>query len=93
MQLQYAQMAVDIEAARLMVYNAARLKEQGSPFVKEAAMAKLYSSQVAERVASKCVELVGGIGFTKDFPAEKFYRDCKVWPGPTARVTPPTRSD
>jgi len=78
MQLQYAQMAVDIEAARLMVYNAARLKEQGLPFVKEAAMAKLFASQVAERVSSKCVELVGGIGYTKDFPVEKFYRDCKV---------------
>jgi short-chain 2-methylacyl-CoA dehydrogenase len=78
MQLQYAQLAVDIEAARLMVYNAARLKEQGAPFVKEAAMAKLYSSQVAERVSSKCIELAGGVGFTKDYPIEKYFRDCKV---------------
>eukprot|EP00160_Parvularia_atlantis_P014287 Unigene3462_Nuclearia_a/m.10595 Unigene3462_Nuclearia_a/g.10595 ORF Unigene3462_Nuclearia_a/g.10595 Unigene3462_Nuclearia_a/m.10595 type:complete len:420 (+) Unigene3462_Nuclearia_a:22-1281(+) len=77
-QHQYAQLAVEIEAARLMVYNAARLKEQGQPFVKEAAMAKLYSSQVAERTASKCVEMLGGVGFTKDFPVEKFYRDCKI---------------
>jgi len=78
MQHQYAQAAVDIEAARLMVYNAARLKMAGRPFVKEAAMAKLYASQVAERTASKCVEWLGGVGFTKDFPAEKFYRDCKI---------------
>jgi len=77
-QHQYAQLATDIEAARLLVYNAARLKEQGRSFVKEAAMAKLFSSQVAERAASKCVELLGGIGFTKDFPAEKFFRDCKI---------------
>ncbi|KAF9969203.1 hypothetical protein BGZ73_008554 [Actinomortierella ambigua] len=78
MQQQYAQIAVDIEAARLLTYNAARLKEQGRPFVKEAAMAKLYASQVAERAASRCVEWCGGIGFTRDFPAEKFYRDCKI---------------
>ncbi|KAG0325518.1 hypothetical protein BGZ99_000572 [Dissophora globulifera] len=78
MQHQYAQIAVDIEAARLLTYNAARLKEQGKPFIKEAAMAKLYASQVAERSASRCVEWAGGIGFTRDFPAEKFYRDCKI---------------
>jgi short/branched chain acyl-CoA dehydrogenase len=78
MQHQYAQLAVEIEAARLLVYNAARLKEQGKTFVKEAAMAKLYASQVAEKTASKCVEMMGGVGFTKDFPVEKFYRDCKV---------------
>lgn len=78
MQHQYAQAAVDIEAARLLVYNAARKKEEGSPFVKEAAMAKLYSSQVAERVASKCVEMMGGLGFTKDMPQEKFFRDSKA---------------
>ena len=77
-QHQYAQAAVDLEAARLLVYNAARLKEEGKPFVKEAAMAKLYSSQVAERVASKCVEMLGGVGFTKDFPVEKFFRDSKI---------------
>lgn len=78
MQFQYAQLATEIEAARLMVYNAARLKDAGKNFVKEAAMAKLYSSQVAERVASKCVEFHGGVGFTKEFPAEKFYRDAKI---------------
>lgn len=78
MQHQYAQAAVDIAAARLLVYNAARRKEAGLTFVKEAAMAKLYASQVAERVASKCVEWMGGVGFTKDMPVEKFYRDCKI---------------
>lgn len=78
MQHQYAQVAVDIEAARLLVYNAARLKMNGKPFVKEAAMAKLYASQVAERAASKCVEWMGGVGFSKEMPVEKFYRDCKI---------------
>jgi short-chain 2-methylacyl-CoA dehydrogenase len=78
MQFQYATLAVEIEAARLMVYNAARLKDAGQPFVKEAAMAKLYSSQVAERVASQCVNMLGGVGFTKEFPVEKFYRDAKI---------------
>jgi alkylation response protein AidB-like acyl-CoA dehydrogenase len=78
MQFQYAQLATEIEAARLMVYNAARLKDAGEPFLKEAAMAKLYTSQVAERVSSKCVEFFGGVGFTKEFPAEKYYRDAKI---------------
>jgi short/branched chain acyl-CoA dehydrogenase len=78
MQHQYAQVAVEIEAARLLVYNAARLKSAGKPFIKEAAMAKLYASQVAEKSASKCVEWLGGVGFTRDFPAEKFFRDCKI---------------
>ncbi|KAJ1734648.1 hypothetical protein LPJ72_002255 [Coemansia sp. Benny D160-2] len=78
MQHQYAQIAVDIEAARLLTYNAARLKEEGRPFVKEAAMAKLYASQVAERASSRAVEWMGGVGFTRDVPAEKFYRDCKI---------------
>lgn len=78
MQHQYAQVAVEIEAARLLTYNAARLKEQKKPFVKEAAMAKLYSSQVAERAASRCIEWMGGVGFTREFPVEKFYRDCKI---------------
>ncbi|OMJ19123.1 Short/branched chain specific acyl-CoA dehydrogenase, mitochondrial [Smittium culicis] len=78
MQFQYAQIAMEIEAARLLVYNAARLKEEGKPFVKEAAMAKLYSSQVAERTTSRCVEWLGGVGFTREFPVEKFYRDCKI---------------
>ena len=65
MQHQYAQIAMEIEAARLLTYNAARLKEQGKPFVKEAAMAKLYSSQVADKTASRCVEWMGGVGFTR----------------------------
>ena len=78
MQFQYAQLATEIEAVRLMVYNAARLKDSGESFLKEAAMAKLRSSQVAEKVASKCVEFHGGVGFTKEFPAEKFYRDAKI---------------
>lgn len=77
-QFQYAQLATDIHAARLMVYEAARRKDGGHPYIKEAAMAKLYSSQVAERVASQCVEFYGGVGFTKEFPAEKFYRDAKI---------------
>ncbi len=78
LQFQFAQLATELEAARLLVYNAARLKDSGAPFLKEAAMAKLYSSQVAERVASKCVEFHGGVGFTREFPAEKFYRDAKI---------------
>ncbi|MRG93150.1 acyl-CoA dehydrogenase [Polyangium spumosum] len=78
MQFQYARVATEIEAARLMVYNAARRKDAGLPFVKEAAMAKLFSSEVAERAASMCVEFFGGVGFTKEYPAEKFYRDAKI---------------
>mmetsp|Transcript_26854 Transcript_26854/g.69045 ORF Transcript_26854/g.69045 Transcript_26854/m.69045 type:complete len:104 (+) Transcript_26854:1209-1520(+) len=78
MQFQYAQCAADIEAARLMVYNAARMKEEGKDIVKQAAIAKLYASDVAEKVASKCVELMGGVGFTKEYPIEKYYRDCKI---------------
>jgi alkylation response protein AidB-like acyl-CoA dehydrogenase len=78
LQFQYAHVATEIEAARLMVYNAARLKDAGKPFIKEAAMAKLFSSEVAERSASLCVEFLGGVGFTKDFPVEKFYRDAKI---------------
>ncbi|KAJ3056247.1 hypothetical protein HK097_007607 [Rhizophlyctis rosea] len=78
MQFQVAQMATEIEAARLLTYNAARLQQEGKDFVMEAAMAKLYSSQVAERAASRAVEWVGGVGFTREFPIEKFYRDCKI---------------
>jgi alkylation response protein AidB-like acyl-CoA dehydrogenase len=97
MQHQYAQVATEIEAARLLTYNASRLKEQKKPFVKQAAMAKLYSSQVAEKTASRCIEWMGGVGFTRfatvsifpiikqfniyiprEFPVEKFYRDCKI---------------
>jgi butyryl-CoA dehydrogenase/short/branched chain acyl-CoA dehydrogenase len=77
-QFDLAQMASDIEAARLMVYNAARLKDAGRPFVREAAMAKLVSSQVAERVTSAAVEIFGGYGYTKDYPVEKYYRDAKI---------------
>ena len=77
-QFQLAQARADVEAARLMVYNAARLKDAGEDIALEGAMAKLYSSQVAERVTSLCVELFGGYGYTKDFPVEKFYRDAKI---------------
>jgi alkylation response protein AidB-like acyl-CoA dehydrogenase len=78
LQFQYAHVATEIEAARLMVYNAARLKDAGKSFLKEAAMAKLFSSEVAERAASMSVEFMGGVGFTKDFPVEKYYRDAKI---------------
>ncbi|HEV2912683.1 MAG TPA: acyl-CoA dehydrogenase [Pyrinomonadaceae bacterium] len=77
-QFQLAEMATELEAARLMVYNAARLKDAHLPFVKEAAMAKLYSSRVAERIASRAIELYGGYGFVKDYPVEKFWRDSKI---------------
>ena len=77
-QFTLAQMATEIEAVKLMVYNAARLKDAGQPYVKEAAMTKLFSSQVAERVASQSVEVFGGNGFVRDYPAEKYYRDAKV---------------
>jgi butyryl-CoA dehydrogenase/short/branched chain acyl-CoA dehydrogenase len=77
-QFQLAQMATDIEAARLMVYNAARMKDAGVPFVKEAAMAKLFCSQVAERVTSLAIEIYGGYGFTRDYPVEKYWRDSKI---------------
>lgn len=77
-QFQLAQMATDIEMARLLVYNAARIKEAGQPFLKEAAMAKYYGSEVAERVASMAVDLFGGNGFVKEYPVEKYYRDAKI---------------
>ena len=77
-QFQIAQAATELEAARLMVYNAARLKDAGGDIAREGAMAKLYSSQVAERVTSLCVELLGGYGYTKDYPVEKFWRDAKI---------------
>ncbi len=77
-QFALAEMATEIEAARLMVYNAARLKDAGQPFVREAAMTKLFTSQVAERVASQCVEIFGANGFVRDYPAEKYFRDSKV---------------
>ncbi|PKN57188.1 MAG: acyl-CoA dehydrogenase [Deltaproteobacteria bacterium HGW-Deltaproteobacteria-14] len=77
-QFQYADLATEIEAARLLVYNAARLKDAGLPFLKEAAMAKLYSSIVAEKAASTAIDFLGGVGFTKEYPAEKFFRDAKI---------------
>ena len=77
-QFQLAQMATDIQAARLMVYNAARMKDARQNFVKEAAMTKLFASQVAERVSSVAVEIFGGNGFVKDYPVEKFFRDSKI---------------
>ena len=77
-QFQIARAATDLEAARLMVYNAARLRDAGDPFVKEAAMCKLFSSEVAERVTSLAVNLFGGYGFVKDYPVEKLYRDAKI---------------
>jgi len=77
-QFQLAQMATEIEAVKMLVYNAARMKDAGMDFVKEAAMTKLFASQVAERVASLAVEIYGGNGFTKDYPVEKYYRDAKI---------------
>ncbi len=77
-QFQLAEMAVEIEATRLLVYNAARLKDAGRPFLKEAAMAKLYSSRCAEGVSSKAIELYGGYGYVKDYPVEKYWRDSKI---------------
>ena len=78
LQFQLAEMAVELEAARLLVYNAARLKDAKRNFVKEAAIAKLYSSRAAEAIASKAIEMFGGYGFVKDYPVEKFWRDSKI---------------
>jgi alkylation response protein AidB-like acyl-CoA dehydrogenase len=77
-QFQIARAATEVEAARLMVYNAARLRDAGQPFLKEAAMCKLFSSEVAEQVSSLAVNLFGGYGFVKDYPVEKFFRDAKI---------------
>jgi short/branched chain acyl-CoA dehydrogenase len=77
-QFELAEMAVEVESARLLTYNAARLRDAGQPFLAEAAMAKYHASQVAERVASRAVEIFGGAGFTKDYPVEKLYRDAKI---------------
>jgi butyryl-CoA dehydrogenase/short/branched chain acyl-CoA dehydrogenase len=77
-QFQLAEAATQVEAARLMVYNAARLKDAGRDFLKEAAMAKYFSSQVAEAVTSTVVDIYGGYGYTKDYPAEKYFRDSKI---------------
>lgn len=78
MQYQVAEMKLQIETARLLVYNAARLFEAGHPFTMEAALAKLHASRVAQSVSSQCIDMVGGVGFTKEFPFEKYYRDSKV---------------
>ena len=77
-QFQIAEMRTELEASRLMVYNAARLKDAGQDFVKEAAMAKLYSSLAAEKITSMTIDLLGGNGFTKEYPAEKYWRDAKI---------------
>jgi alkylation response protein AidB-like acyl-CoA dehydrogenase len=77
-QFQIARMATEIEAARLLVYNAARLKDAGQPFLQEAAMAKLYASEAAQRIASTAIDLFGGNGFTREYPVEKLYRDSKI---------------
>nr|KAG5687675.1 hypothetical protein BaRGS_027567 [Batillaria attramentaria] len=78
MQHQIAHVATQIEAARMLVYNAARRKEAGLPVVKEASMAKYFASEVATLTTSKCIEWMGGVGFTKDYPIEKYFRDCKI---------------
>jgi short/branched chain acyl-CoA dehydrogenase len=77
-QFDLAKMAIQVEAARLLVYNAARLRDAGRPFLTEAAMAKYYSSEIAEQVASKAIEIHGGVGITRDYPVEKLYRDAKI---------------
>ena len=77
-QFQIAEMRTQLEATRLLVYNAARLKDAGQPFVVEAAIAKLYASEAAQRIASTCIDLFGGNGFTKEYPVEKLYRDAKI---------------
>ncbi len=77
-QFELAKMATEVEAARLLVYNAARLRDAGMPFLTEAAMAKYYSSEIAEKAASKSIEVHGGVGITKDYPVEKLYRDAKI---------------
>lgn len=78
MQHQIAQIATQIECAKLLTYNAARLLDKGLPYIKEASMAKFYASEVAQQTTVKCIDWMGGVGFTKDFPQEKFYRDCKI---------------
>ena len=77
-QFSVAEMETELEAARLLVYNAARLKDAGQAFLKEAAMAKYYSSRVAEKITSRAIEIFGGYGFTRDYPVEKYFRDSKI---------------
>lgn len=78
MQYQIANVATQIECARLLTYNAARMQEAGLPYTKEAAMAKFYAADIAQTVTVKCIDWMGGVGFTKEFPQEKFYRDVKI---------------
>ena len=78
MQFQIARMAADVEIARVLTYNAARLRDAGLPFLQEAAICKLVTSEIAERVASEAINLFGGNGFVKDYPVEKLYRDAKI---------------
>ena len=78
MRFQIAELSTELEAARLLTYNAARMKDAGTPFLKEAAMAKYHASRVAERIASEVIEIFGGYGYTRDYPVEKFYRDAKI---------------
>jgi hypothetical protein len=97
MQHQIARAAVDIEAARLLTYNAARRKDEGKPFAKEAAMAKLYASECAQRVAGSAIEWAGGVGFTRETGIEKYWRDSKIvgvacLPCVRARLTPSSRA-
>ena len=77
-QFSVAEMETELEAARLLVYNAARLKDAGKAYLKEAAMAKYYSSRVAEKVTSRVIEIFGGYGYTRDYPVEKYFRDSKI---------------
>ncbi len=77
-QFDLAEMATNVEAGRLLVYNAARLRDAGKPFVTQAAMAKYFCSTIAEDAASKAIEIFGGVGYTKDYPVEKLYRDAKI---------------
>jgi alkylation response protein AidB-like acyl-CoA dehydrogenase len=77
-QFQIARMAIDVETARVLVYNAARLRDARQPFLTEAAICKIVSSEVAERVASQAINLFGGYGYVKDYPIEKLYRDAKI---------------
>ena len=75
---QIAELATQLEAARLLTYNAARMKDTGKPFIREAAMAKYFAAQVAEVVTSQAIEIFGGYGYTRDYPVEKYYRDSKI---------------
>jgi len=78
LRFQLAECATRLEASRLLVYNAARLRDAGEPFTREAAMAKLYASEAAEHIASTAVEVYGGYGYTREYPVERYYRDCKI---------------